>query len=88
MTFGCIACHQLAAPVRTLGPALNDIGTRLSTSEIYESILDPDAVMAEGDPPYPPGVMKATLDGNGFYERMTAEDYRALVEWLATHKGG
>ncbi|HJN74687.1 MAG TPA: c-type cytochrome [Myxococcota bacterium] len=86
-TFGCVGCHQIAVPVRTLGPPLHDVGARLSTSELYESILEPDATMAEGDPPYPPGLMGATLEGNGFYERMTAADYRALVEWLAGHGG-
>ena len=86
-TFGCVGCHMLAAPVRTLGPPMFGVGARLSKSEIYEALLDPDATMAEGDPPYPGGLMKATLEGNGLYERMTAADYRALVEWLASHTG-
>jgi len=85
--FGCVGCHQVDSPARGLGPSLFDIGTRLSTGEIYEAVLDPDASLAEGDPPYPGVLMKATLDGNGFYDRMTATDYSALVEWLASHTG-
>jgi len=32
--------------------------------------------------------MKQTLDGNGFYKKMTPADYQALVDWLAANKGG
>lgn len=82
-TFGCNGCHALDAPTRLLGPSLQGIGQRLSRAELYESLLDPDGTMATGDPAYPAGLMKGTLDGNGFYERMTPADYQALVAWLA-----
>ena len=55
--------------------------------QLYESLLDPDGTMAAGDPPYDKGVMKSTLDGNGFYTDMTPGDYQALVDWLAGKKG-
>lgn len=87
--FGCVGCHAIEAndATRLVGPSLYDVGARLSEGAIYESVLDPDATVAPADPPWPPGAMKATLDANGFYARMTASDYRALVNWLASHDG-
>ncbi|HEY3233627.1 MAG TPA: c-type cytochrome [Polyangiaceae bacterium] len=79
-TFGCVACHNLDSDVKKIGPGLKGLGTRLKRAEIYEAILDPDASVAPG---YPKGLMKSTIKGNGFYERMTPEDYAALVDWLA-----
>lgn len=80
----CSACHSIDDATARLGPSLYDVGTRRTQGEIYESILAPDAVTASG---FPASVMKATLDGNGFYERMTPADYRALADWLAQHRG-
>lgn len=85
--FGCGGCHKLDSAERTIGPALQDVGKRLTKGQIYEAILAPDATIAAGDPPYAPGVMKQTLDGNGFYKSMTPADYQALVDWLAGLKG-
>ncbi len=86
-SFGCTGCHSIDSNVRLMGPALMDVGARLSKGELYESILAPDASMTPGDPAYPASVMKATLDGNGFYERMTPSDYQALVDHLSGLKG-
>jgi cytochrome c2 len=85
--FGCSGCHAAEGSERKLGPPLGDAGKRLSKGELYESLLAPDAVIAPGDPPYAGGVMKTTLDGNGFYEKMTPGDYQKLVDWLAAKKG-
>ncbi len=82
-----MGCHNLDKPDRLLGPSLFDVGARLSKAQIYEAILDPDGTISEGEPPYPPGLMKVSLDGAGFYERMTAADYKAMVDWLAEHRG-
>ena len=87
VTFGCGACHALDKPDRLIGPSLQDVGKRLDKGQIYEAILNPDATIAQGDPPYPPGMMSATLKGNGFYDRMKPGDYQALVDWLAGHHG-
>ena len=84
-TFNCGACHALDKPDRGLGPSLQGVGQRLDKGELYEAILTPDVTLAAGDPPYPAGLMKGTLDGLGFYQRMTPADYKALVDWLAEH---
>jgi cytochrome c2 len=83
-TFGCSGCHSIDKDVQIVGPSLMAVGKRLEEGKIYESVLDPDAVVAPG---FTKGMMKATLSSNGFYDRMKPEDYRALVQWLASHKG-
>ena len=70
---GCAACHTLAKANATgnIGPSLDD----LSESEdfVSESILDPDAEVADG---FQSGVMPS-------YEgRLTEEQVQALVEYL------
>ena len=85
--FGCESCHAIEDNERKLGPSLVDVGARLTKGEIYESLLVPDAQIAPGDPPYSEGLMKQTLDMNGFYEQMTPIDYQQMVDWLAERKG-
>jgi cytochrome c2 len=85
--FGCSGCHAIEDGERKIGPSLFDVGKRLSKGDLYESILAPDVAIAAGDPPFAGGVMKSTLDGNGFYTSMTPADYQALVDWLAAKKG-
>jgi cytochrome c2 len=81
--FGCSTCHALDSDERKLGPGFKGIGKRLSKGEIYEAVLVPDASIAKGTPAYPAGLMGQTLNGNGFYQRMTPKDYQALVDYLA-----
>ena len=69
--------------MRLIGPGFKGLGQRAPRTELFESILDPDAKAALVDPPYPKGMMKATLEGNGFYRQMTPADYAALVDWLS-----
>ena len=85
--FGCSGCHSIDSMDRKIGPPLLGVGKRLTKGQIYEAILAPDATMTQADPPYAGGVMKQTLDGNGFYKQMTPEAYQALVDWLAANKG-
>jgi putative heme-binding domain-containing protein len=47
-TTGCIKCHQVRGEGRDLGPALSEIGTKLSREALYESILDPSAGISFG----------------------------------------
>ncbi|GIX45790.1 MAG: hypothetical protein KatS3mg131_0001 [Candidatus Tectimicrobiota bacterium] len=82
--WGCVNCHKLDGPERLVGPSLWDIGARQDKRYILESILDPDAVVVPG---YPPGVMKSTLEGMGFYQKVALADLKALVEYLASLQG-
>ncbi len=84
-TFGCGTCHSVSEPVEMVGPSLHDVGSRLSKEEIYESILEPDATVAEG---YQPGLMSAQLTGTGFYDRVSTAQLMALVDYLAQQTGG
>lgn len=80
----CATCHSVDAPVKLVGPSLYDVGKRLSRAEIYESVLDPDAKIAEG---FPGGLMATTLKGMGFYEKVSPKDINTLVDYLASLKG-
>ncbi len=79
----CATCHSADSPTQLIGPSLYDVGSRLTSAELYESIMDPDAVVAEG---FPPGIMSATLQG--YYSSMTTEEVNTLVDYLATLNGG
>jgi disulfide bond formation protein DsbB len=45
---GCVACHDVIENNRRVGPPLTHVGERLTAADIRQSILDPDAVIAEG----------------------------------------
>jgi cytochrome c2 len=83
--WGCVACHKLDGPEKLLGPSLWDIGARQDTNYIRESILQPDTVVVEG---FPAGLMKGTLDGSGFYQKVPLQDLNAIVDYLTSLKGG
>jgi cytochrome c551/c552 len=84
---GCVSCHKLDGPERMVGPSLWDIGARKDRDYIRESIVWPDKVMTPGDPAYPQGVMKTTLEGLGFYQQISVEALETLVDYLAGLKG-
>ena len=84
ITYACIACHNFDQAVTLLGPPLHDVGARLTKAEIYESLLDPDATIAEG---FQKGLMTATLAGTGFYEQVNPTELKELVDYLAEKKG-
>ncbi|MEE2750794.1 MAG: c-type cytochrome [Myxococcota bacterium] len=84
--FACAGCHQMTPGIPSMGPNLSDIGSRMSKAEIYEALLEPAATVDEAYAAFGT-LMPMTLDGNGFYDRMTAADYRALVDWLAAKTG-
>jgi mono/diheme cytochrome c family protein len=78
---GCAGCHTLSKANATgnIGPSLDDLasvaGEQGGSPEdfVIESILDPDAVVADG---FQPGVMPS-------YEgRLTDEQLQALAEYL------
>ena len=72
---GCIACHDLKGTMRLVGPPLTNVRERLSAAEIRQSIIDPDAVVAEG---YPPGLMLKT-----FAETVPPEELDLIVSYLS-----
>ncbi len=47
-TVGCIKCHQINGEGIDIGPSLSEIGTKLGTDALYESILDPNAGISFG----------------------------------------
>ena len=65
--------------------SLWDIGARKDANYIRESILEPDAAVVEG---FPAGLMKGTLDGSGFYQKLSLQDLNTLVGYLTSLKGG
>jgi len=81
---GCIACHKFDGPESLVGPSLWDIGGRQDKEYIRESILDSDKVIVPG---YPAGVMKATLTGTGFYQKIPLEGLERIVDYLVGLKG-
>jgi putative heme-binding domain-containing protein len=44
----CIACHRVADQGIDFGPALSEIGSKLSREALYESIISPDAGISFG----------------------------------------
>jgi len=80
----CGTCHAVDDDSRLMGPSLFDIGARLSKAEIYEAIMDPDATVPEG---FPGAVMGATLEASGFFQKVSTEELRALVDYLASKTG-
>jgi cytochrome c2 len=82
--WACNTCHKFDGPDKLVGPSLWDIGKRQDANYIRESILSPDAVLTEG---FPGGLMKSTLEGTGFYQKVALQDLNTLVDYLASLKG-
>ncbi len=61
-------------------PPQAPLSSRLEKAIIYESIMDPDAVIAEG---FPAAVMNATLSGLGFHDQVSVKELQTLVNYLA-----
>ena len=72
---GCVACHDVNGDMRLVGPPLTKVRERLSAAEIRQSIVDPDAVIAEG---FFPGLML-----QDFGEKLTPEELDQLVSYLS-----
>ena len=78
---GCGGCHTLAAANSggTVGPDLDEVLPGQSEAEIEESIVDPNAKIAEG---YPENVMPQT-----FKETIQPEEIKELVKFLSENAG-
>ena len=79
---GCGACHVLdtVGANGQVGPNLNGIGARLDSDGIYQSIINPNAVIAED---CPTGPCAAGLMPQNFSEILTAEQLDDLVSFLS-----
>ena len=84
--YGCQGCHSLNNNARGLGPSLYDLGARMERSEIKDALLNPDGILAEGYE-NAKGLMKATLMGNGFYDKVVGEDLEAMLTYLESLEG-
>ena len=71
----CVACHDVKGSARLVGPPLTNVRERLSAAEIRQSIVDPDAVIAEG--------FAAGLMLQNFAETLTPEELDQLVSYLS-----
>ncbi|MCW2980447.1 MAG: hypothetical protein JWO14_2174 [Solirubrobacterales bacterium] len=78
---GCGGCHTLAIANSggTTGPDLDEVLPGQKEAEIEESIVDPEAKIAEG---YPSGVMPQT-----FGETIEPEELKELVKFLSENAG-
>ncbi len=72
--YGCSACHVINGSGGDLGPSLAAIGGRQDGATLQQSIVDPNAVIAEG---YAQGLMPAD-----FGEKMTVSELMMIVELL------
>lgn len=77
--FGCSGCHTLPGSESPIGPSLLDVGLRRDAAALRESILDPEAVTAEG---YPAGLMPGD-----YGERLRVAELQRLVDWLLGLRG-
>ncbi len=77
---GCVMCHAVGslAPPAAIGPDLKDVGRRKGEAYIRESILEPNAVVAEGFQPIMPA---------NFADKMTAGEFEMLIKFLVNSKG-
>jgi mono/diheme cytochrome c family protein len=88
---GCVACHTLAATgaAGKVGPDLSAVGALLAPDEIRQSILEPNAVIAQECPNPEGGSRPCTSPSSmppNFGERFTAKQLETLVTYLASLK--
>jgi mono/diheme cytochrome c family protein len=78
---GCSSCHVLAAANATgaVGPNLDDTLPGQSPQEVEQSIVDPDAKLAQG---FGAGIMPATYE-----QDMEPQELKDLVDFLVDSAG-
>jgi putative membrane-bound dehydrogenase-like protein len=80
-TASCLRCHRLAGEGGLIGPALDGVGTRLTPDQLLDSLLDPNATLAEG---FAGGVSPMPPMGGVLAD----EDIRHLVAYLSSLNKG
>lgn len=91
---GCVACHTIAAlgAEGAVGPDLSTVGARLTPEEIRQSILEPDAVLAEECPTrdesgnLAAGPCTAGIMPRDFGQTLSAAQLETLVIYLSELK--
>lgn len=76
----CLGCHKLGAEGTTLAPPFDGMGARLRRDYIRESILDPNAKVAQGYDQFK-GMMPAF-----FGDKLSAGQLESLVNFLSSQK--
>jgi len=75
--YACAACHAVLDTEAAIGPSLNDVGKRLTIEQIRDSVITPNAVIAEGYPPVMPDLS----------EKMMVKELELIVRFLAEQTG-
>ncbi len=75
--YACSSCHAIDSDDTLVGPGLGSVGARLSTELIRQSVVDPNAVIAEGFPAAMPA---------DFADKMTVKELTMIVDFLAEKK--
>ncbi|MCP4285103.1 MAG: c-type cytochrome [Gammaproteobacteria bacterium] len=75
--YACNACHAMDSADVLVGPGFIGVGSRLGSEAIRSSIVDPNAVLAEGFPAAMP---------TDFAEKMTVKELEMIVSFLAEKK--
>jgi len=75
--YTCTACHAVLESKSPIGPELNSIGKRQSREQIRQSILEPNATIAEG---------YVAMMPTDFANKMTAGELEMIVTYLAQQK--
>lgn len=91
---GCVACHTIAAigAEGAVGPNLSEVGARLTSEEIRQSILNPDAVLAEACPQREDdgstttGPCTARIMPKDFGQKLSAAQLETIVSFLSELK--
>jgi len=76
--FSCTACHDLEGSEAEAGPKLDGLATRMDRQKIVESILNPNAEIAEG---YEEDAMP-----QDFGEQMRVSELNLIVDYLMKMK--
>jgi mono/diheme cytochrome c family protein/cytochrome c551/c552 len=77
---GCLGCHKVGSEGGPVGPDLTRIGARLSSAQLREAVLEPDAKIAKGYEKFA-GVMP-----KNFGTQLTAAQFESLIRFLASRK--
>lgn len=76
--FMCTGCHEVLDAAGGVGPSLKGIGSRRTTEEIRQDILEPNAVIAEG---FEPDMMPTD-----FAAQMKVSELQLIVRFLTGDK--